>query len=87
MTSPIRILDFWKSQQYRYPDLARLSMDILCVPVSTVASESAFSLGGRILDQYRSSMSPPTVEALICTRDWLFAENGMFYSFESLIYC
>ncbi|GJS34389.1 ribonuclease H-like domain-containing protein [Tanacetum coccineum] len=47
-TSSICVLDFWKSQQYRYPVLAKLAMDILCVPISTVASESAFSLGGRI---------------------------------------
>ncbi|GKA43441.1 zinc finger BED domain-containing protein RICESLEEPER 2-like protein [Tanacetum coccineum] len=73
-TSSICVLDFWKSQQYRYPVLAKLAMDILCVPISTVASESAFSLGGRILDQYRSSMKPSNVEAL--TRDWLFTEKG-----------
>ncbi|KAJ9535682.1 hypothetical protein OSB04_un001165 [Centaurea solstitialis] len=71
-TMSVDVLDFWKSQEFKYPDLARLARDVLCVPISTVASESAFSLGGRILDQYRSSMSPPTVEALACTRDWLF---------------
>jgi hypothetical protein len=75
-TVSVDVLDFWKSQQFKYPDLARLARDVLCVPISTVASESAFSLGGRILDQYRSSMSPPTVEALICTRDWLFGGTG-----------
>ncbi|PWA40973.1 hypothetical protein CTI12_AA557770 [Artemisia annua] len=76
-TSSICVLEFWKSQQYKYPVLAKLAMDILCVPFSTVASESAFSLGGRILDQYQSSMKPSTVEALICTRDWLFSEKAM----------
>ena len=75
-TVSVVVLDFWNSQQFKYPDLARLARDVLCVPISTVASESAFSLGGRILDQYRSSMSPPTVEALICTRDWLFGGTG-----------
>ncbi|XP_035834686.1 zinc finger BED domain-containing protein RICESLEEPER 1-like [Helianthus annuus] len=81
ITSPIRILEYWKAQQYRYPDVARLAMDILCVPVSTVASEAAFSLGGRIIDQYRSSTLPSTAEALICTRDWLFSGKGSFYNF------
>ena len=76
ITSSINILEFWKSQQYRYPELAKLAMDILCVPISTVVSESAFSLGGRILNEYRSSMAPEIVEALVCTRDWLFGEKG-----------
>ncbi|XP_023765160.2 zinc finger BED domain-containing protein RICESLEEPER 2-like [Lactuca sativa] len=79
-TSSINILEFWQSQQYRYPELAKLAMDILCVPVSTVASESAFSLGGRVLNEYRSSMKPDIVEAIICSRDWLFGEKGSIYN-------
>lgn len=44
---------------------------MLATPVSSVASEGAFSTGGRILDIYRSSLSPDMVEALICTQNWL----------------
>ncbi|KAL6199565.1 hypothetical protein ACLB2K_029349 [Fragaria x ananassa] len=40
-----------------------------------VAFESAFSVGGGVLDQYRSALKSETVKALICTRDWIFAEK------------
>ncbi|KAL4561552.1 hypothetical protein LXL04_033719 [Taraxacum kok-saghyz] len=41
------------------------------MPNSTVASESAFSVGGRVIDRYRSSLNPETAEALICAQDWI----------------
>ena len=48
-----------------------MACDILAVPVSTVASELAFSTGGRILDPFRTSLTPKIVQALMCARDWL----------------
>ena len=44
----IDILDFWKSQQYRYPDLTLMARDILSIPISTVASKFAFNVGGKM---------------------------------------
>ena len=53
-----------------------MARDILSIPISTVALESAFSIGGRILNEHRSSLKPETAEALTCTKDWLFGEEG-----------
>jgi hypothetical protein len=39
--------------------------------VSTVASESAFSVGGCVLDPFRTRLDPTIVEALVCTKDWI----------------
>ncbi|XP_026380873.1 zinc finger BED domain-containing protein RICESLEEPER 2-like isoform X1 [Papaver somniferum] len=66
------ILHFWKSQEYRYPNLSRMARDILTIPISTVASESAYNSEGRVLDQHCSSLTPEIAEALVTTRDWLY---------------
>ncbi|KAF6148484.1 hypothetical protein GIB67_038839, partial [Kingdonia uniflora] len=44
------------------------------IPVSTVASESAFSTSGRFVSPHRSRLHPKTLEALMCAQDWLWAE-------------
>jgi hypothetical protein len=70
------ILSFWRGNQCRYPEVAAMARDVLSIPISTVASESTFSVGGRVIDQYRSSLKPDIVEALVCTRDWLYGDQG-----------
>ncbi|GAU49294.1 hypothetical protein TSUD_89190 [Trifolium subterraneum] len=42
-----------------------------CYTVSTVASESAFSTRGRVIETFRSSLKPAMTEALICAQQWL----------------
>ena len=69
------ILRWWKLNCERFPILSRMARDVLGVPISTVASESAFSTGGQVLDAFRSSLTPKIVEALIFTQDWLRMPN------------
>ena len=65
------ILAWWKGHKDEYPIMYQLARDVLAMQVSTVASESAFSAGGRVLDPYRNRLDPSMVEALVCTRDWI----------------
>ena len=60
-------LMWWKMSSSRYRVLSEIACDVLPIPVSTVASESAFSIGECVLDSSRSLLSPNIVEALICT--------------------
>ncbi|GKA74620.1 zinc finger BED domain-containing protein RICESLEEPER 2 [Tanacetum coccineum] len=63
------ILQWWKVNGPRFPIVAKIARDILAIQISTVASEAAFSIGGRVLDPYRTRLSTTIVEALICTQD------------------
>ncbi|KAJ4801750.1 Zinc finger BED domain-containing protein DAYSLEEPER [Rhynchospora pubera] len=67
------ILAWWRLKSPKYPILSQLTKDILAVPISTVASESAFSTSGRILSPARSSLNDESIEALLCAQDWLRA--------------
>ena len=69
------VLAWWKKNSDAYPVLSLMARDFLAIPVSTVSSESAFSAAGRILGKDRTSLSPETLEALICTKDWLIGFN------------
>ncbi|KAF6148481.1 hypothetical protein GIB67_038836 [Kingdonia uniflora] len=64
------LLDWWKTNEGTYPILAVMVRDLLTIPTSTVASESAFSMGEQVLSKYGSCLLPETVEALICLKDW-----------------
>ena len=65
------LLNWWKVNGGKYKVLSNVAKDILSIPISTVASESAFSTGGCILDPFRTSLSPNMVESLICGQNWL----------------
>ncbi|RZC53648.1 hypothetical protein C5167_012502 [Papaver somniferum] len=69
--SSFDILAWWKANSSRYKILSCIAKDILAMSVSSVASESAFSTGKRVLSPWRSSLSPRTVEALLCCQSWL----------------
>ncbi|XP_020884781.1 zinc finger BED domain-containing protein RICESLEEPER 2 [Arabidopsis lyrata subsp. lyrata] len=65
------VLSWWRKNSSKFPILSELARDVLAIQVSSVASESAFSTSGRILDPFRSCLSPHMVESLICTQQWL----------------
>ena len=64
------ILLWWRDHKLTYPILSIMARDIMSVPVSTVSSESCFSLTGRILEERRRRLLPENVEMLTCIKDW-----------------
>jgi len=82
------VLGYSKKNWSRFPVLSQMARDVLVIPSSTVATESAFSVGGRVLDAYRSSLKPETVESMICLRDWLYGQEGdVSFYFLVVVHC
>ena len=71
------ILIWWKIQQIKYQNLSIITRDVLTVLVSTIASEAAFSAGGRVVSQRRCNLSPEAVEAKVCLKDWKIADKRL----------
>ncbi|KAK1421738.1 hypothetical protein QVD17_24325 [Tagetes erecta] len=65
------VLKWWGQSLSKFPVLSKMARNILSIPITTVASESAFSAVGRILDDYRSSLTKDMVELLVCGGDWI----------------
>ncbi|CAN1261963.1 Putative AC transposase [Linum perenne] len=61
-----------------------MARDILAIPTTSVASESSFSLGGRVLSKWRTCIHFYTLEALMTTRNWLYGYKIGKSSFEVL---
>ena len=80
------ILLWWKLNDIKYPTLQEIAKDVLAIPITSVASESAFSTSGNILSPHRSRLHWTTLEALMCARSWLWSNDnsGMVlnYSFN-----
>lgn len=65
------LVNFWKVNSHRFPVVSKMAKNFLAVPASSVSSECTFSTGGRILDDYRSSLNPEMVQALVCSSSWI----------------
>ncbi|CAN1215436.1 Putative AC9 transposase [Linum perenne] len=67
-----------------------MATEIMAIPINSVASEAAFSAGGRVIDPSRASLGKKTVEALLCSQDWLKNHYGLTrsskVSFSFLLY-
>ena len=55
----------------------------MSVPVSTVSSESSFSLTGRIIEERRRRLLPVNVEMLALIKDWELGETRQQHAVDN----
>jgi hypothetical protein len=73
-TQELNIISWWQYVGVKYPTLRKIARDIMTIPVTTVASESVFSIRGRVISPHRSRLAPKTVEGLMCMQAWSRAD-------------
>jgi hypothetical protein len=81
-TPAFNVLAWWKGKHATYRVLSIMAREVLSIPVTSVASESSFSTAGRVLDPFRSSLTPTVVESLVCAQDWLRDPMEIDYTVE-----
>lgn len=75
-------LAWWKFNALKYCILFKMTWDILAIPITTVASESSFNAGGRLIDPHRVRLFTETVEMILCGHDWVWALHGLRKNYE-----
>jgi hypothetical protein len=73
-TQELNIISWWQYVGVKYPTLRKIARDIMTIHVTTVASESVFSTGGRVISPHRSRFAPKIVEGLMCIQAWSRAD-------------
>ena len=77
------ILLWWRDHKLTFPILSIMARDIMSVPVSTVSSESCFSLTGRIIEERRRRLLPENVEMLALIKDWELGETRQQHAVDN----
>jgi len=65
------ILDYWRINSDRFPQLSRMARDYLAVPGTSTPSERAFSGGRQLITDFRCSLSGDTITACMLLKNWL----------------
>ncbi|KAI0496398.1 hypothetical protein KFK09_022714 [Dendrobium nobile] len=71
------MIAWWKKNQAKYCIISRMGIDILSIPISTVASESTYSVGERVVDTYQSKLGVDTVQSLLCGSNLVRCHYGL----------
>ena len=74
--SKLEVLSWWKEHYNRFLELSLIARNLINIPITTIASESSFSIGKKFLTPYRSRLLPKNVEVTLCTKSWQYGFEG-----------
>ncbi|OMO93424.1 Peptidase C48, SUMO/Sentrin/Ubl1 [Corchorus olitorius] len=71
-----KVLDWWQQHASEYPILGRIARDYLTMPLSVILRYSSPAVYEKAImeNPILRGLDPLTIEAIICTKDWLVVE-------------
>lgn len=64
-------LSWWKLNNLKFRILSKMVCYVLSIQTIIVSYKSSFSVGGRVIDAYRSSLGAETIQDLLYAKDWM----------------
>ena len=61
----VNIFEWWKINEARFPNVAKLARSMLCVPGTSTAAEQVFSAAGITVSKRRSCLKPENVDRIL----------------------
>ena len=59
------VLEWWKLNESRFPNIAKLAKAVICIPATSTPSERLFSAAGHIVTKRRTCLSPENVDVIL----------------------
>ncbi|CUA76156.1 Zinc finger BED domain-containing protein RICESLEEPER 2 [Rhizoctonia solani] len=75
-TTSMAPLDWWNKHELRFPRLAAMARDYLCIPGSSVAVERVLSTGRDVISLRRAALSAETIRTLTNYRSDIMLEKA-----------
>ncbi|CAE6479261.1 unnamed protein product [Rhizoctonia solani] len=82
-TTTMEPLEWWSKHQSRFPRLAAMARDYLCIPGSSVAVERVLSTGRDVISLRRASLSAETITILMKYRADIILEESVDPFYQS----
>ena len=65
-----RPLSWWQSRYDDWPNLTRIALDVLLIPLMSAECERIFSAAGYLINRRRSHLKENIIKASTCLRTW-----------------
>ena len=65
--------------QNQFPRLAKMAMDFLSIPSTSVPSEECFSISKNLITDTRNRLAGKTIRSCMCLKSWLLGSLSSLY--------